>query len=639
MERRRIKYYSPSDLATSYNIHLAESLLKRIDFSSGLKNLNDVLELCSILKYIDVGLIGDWEAGIENDIKKMIKSFLSSIKTKSLSTLYLSVEKEYYSEFWEFITQYNIYKNFSNEEFYAFLNVERPHINFILQHKKIVKQFDTCLGVYFKNDPSNATIILDIYEADTFVNTEHLYLPTSITENDKEELLKDYIESDNPNVNYLELITTIINRKGLRISDKTKLLASKRFDKERNLLFENSHKFTTGISIEYSRYTCVESLVTHENGVTHLVYSYNWIKDNLDFNTLLNNFIYLFEYADEQMRITLTSKNSEAGITEKIFSIKGRNNYNANMFFHHKEYIADIQLHTYINLLKSFNINIENVLSWFFTDYLPEYFQVDNYSVTFPSSGTTYFEKCRTIVPELEGLLKKFNLLVENGYIDKDLLEISTNALSFSSCKSFFKKKYVYPKSKEFNQVCYLLFSDQCMLSYIENDKVTYRGFFDLIRKRTVRRSDYHDYVQNKIDWLLEKQILAENNNELVLKDISFIRIIYELYYYETINYVNIPTILQRKVDELIAADYLYSEGTLFSQSEQDYLNYYLNRSKYGNSLDLRNRYVHGTQPQLDKSSNVYYNHYLTFIKILIICIIKINDELCNKFKLTPVST
>ena len=114
------------------------------------------------------------------------------------------------------------------------------------------------------------------------------------------------------------------------------------------------------------------------------------------------------------------------------------------------------------------------------------------------------------------------------------------------------------------------------------------------------------------------------------MKDISFIKIIYELYYYETINYLNIPTLLQRKVDELIAADYLYFEGTLFSQSEQDYLNYYLNRSKYGNSLDLRNRYVHGTQPQVDKSSNIYYNHYLTFIKILVIYIIKINDELCN---------
>lgn len=565
MERHRIKYYSPFDLATSYNIHDAESLLKRIDFSSDLKNLNDVLELYSILKYIDAGFIGDWKVGIENDIKRMIKSFLSSLKTKSLSTLYLSLEKDYYSEFWEFITQYNIYKNFTSEEFCDFLNVERPDINYILQHEKIVKQFDACLGLYLKNDPSNATIILDVYETDDFVNTRHLYLPASITEKDKEELLIGYIESDNPNINYLELITTIINRNGLRISDKTKLLASKRFDKERNLLFENSHKFTTGISIEYSRTAYLESLVTHESGVTHLVYSYNWIKDNLDFNTLLNNFIYLFEYADQQMRITLTSKDCEAGIVEKKFGIKGRNNYNDNMVFHHKEYIADIQLHTYIDLLKSFNINIENVLSWFFTDYLPEYFQVKNYSIILPTSGTTYFEKCRTIVPELEGVLKKINLLVENGYIDKDLLEISKNTLSFSSCKSFFKKKYVYPKSKEFTQVCYLLFSDQCMLSYIENDKVNYRCFFDLIHKRIVRRSDYRDYLQNKIDWMLEKQILVENsNNELVLKDIPFIKIIYELYYYETINYLNISADLQRKVDELIDANYLYFEGLCF---------------------------------------------------------------------------
>jgi hypothetical protein len=632
MGKNRIKYYSPADFATRYNIELANTLLKAFDYTSPPGNINDAIELFSILKYINAGILGNWEVGIESKIKKSIGLFLSLIKTKSLEDLYCSVEADYYSEFWEFFSCYNIYKKYDSTSYSEFLENERPYINYILQNEKLVQYYDICLRNYFKTDYNNATIILDIYEADVFHNAKYMYLPISLTEDEKEDLIKKYVECDTPNINYLELIITIINRKGLRISSKTKLLATRRLKKEREILFEKSEIFTTGVSIAYSKDKDVETTCTHKDGITHLVYSYNWIRENLDFSTLLNNFIYLFEFSDQQMRITLTSKESEIGTMEKVFGVKGKKNYHDSMTFHHKEQISDIQLSTYIALLKSFDINFEDVLSWFFSVYLRENFKIDNFQIFLPSTGTTYFEKCRTIVPEIEGVLKKFNLLVEDGHIDTELLEISNNVLSFSNYKSFFNKKYIYPKSNEFNQACYFFFSDQCMLSYFENDKKSYKSFFDLIRQQKIHRSDYRDYMQSQIDWLIDRQFLAENSNlELVIDDPLLVRIIYELYYNETINYLNIPVILQRKIDELINADYLSFEGSLFSQNEQHYLNYYLNRSEYGNSLNLRNRYVHGTQPQADKNNDIYSYHYLIFMKLLVLIIIKINDEFCNK--------
>lgn len=44
-----------------------------------------------------------------------------------------------------------------------------------------------------------------------------------------------------------------------------------------------------------------------ENGKWIFEYSNNWIKNNKDYPTLLNNFIYLFEYIDIQARCTHVS--------------------------------------------------------------------------------------------------------------------------------------------------------------------------------------------------------------------------------------------------------------------------------------------------------------------------------------------
>ena len=52
-------------------------------------------------------------------------------------------------------------------------------------------------------------------------------------------------------------------------------------------------------------------------------------------------------------------------------------------------------------------------------------------------------------LPEMESVLKQFNLYVEDGVIDHDLHQISSDHLLFKNCKSLIQKKYVYPDSQE----------------------------------------------------------------------------------------------------------------------------------------------------------------------------------------------
>ena len=66
--------------------------------------------------------------------------------------------------------------------------------------------------------------------------------------------------------------------------------------------------------------------------------------------------------------------------------------------------------------------------------------------------------------------------------------------------------------------------------------------------------------------------------------------------------------------------------STLLSEPEQHYYNYIFNAAEYDNSLDLRNKYVHGSHRPDNKTDQ--YNYYI-ILRMLILIIIKINEEFC----------
>ena len=79
-------------------------------------------------------------------------------------------------------------------------------------------------------------------------------------------------------------------------------------------------------------------------------------------------------------------------------------------------------------------------------------------------------------------------------------------------------------------------------------------------------------------------------------------------------------------LEEMIVSGDLSEGKTLFSIPEQKYMNYILNKSEFSDGLDLRNKYVHGTSPNDEKEN---HQNYIEFLKIMILIVIKINEEFC----------
>lgn len=644
----RIKFYSINDMVSGENLIRIKKLVDNFDENKKDYNINDIIELYNITKYVDTECYKNYKLNwLEDDISKIkdvikkykgiIARYIKSISNENITTKYMEIKDDYYDyreDFFELLEKYKAYENISECIFNELLHTSKVFLEYILRNKNMTYYYGNAIRDRFYEDSEYAEIILDYYEVKHTGNIKTLYFPKELTTDDKEKIIKNYIDSENPNLNYLRLINNIQNRDELSISDKTRLASIKKTKIENDKLFSNSAGIEYGAEIRFSKSQRDVVEFTKEKHIFKYSYDIRWIHENTDFNTLLNNFIHLFGYVDRQMRITLISKESELGTTEKFLGVKSKNEYDIGMTFNIKSMLSMLQIIAYYKELNKINIRLEDIIEWFFKTYISEEFGIQNYFVKMPSKDSTYYEKCKSILPEIDYILKQFNLLAEDAVIDQELLEVSSTSILFESVKSLINTKYIYgnDKSQEFNNICYYFFSDQCLLHYTEKYKnKRYTSFYKLLLKENVKVNDYSGYSQRLLNYVIDNgYVFIDSDNYIRVKDKRIITILNDLYNNEVINYWKYPLEYREKMDELIKKNILLKGSTLFSKQEQDYFNFYLNQRSFNNTYDLRNKYLHGNKLK-DDDENTHYNNYMLFLKLIILIIIKINDELCVK--------
>lgn len=151
---------------------------------------------------------------------------------------------------------------------------------------------------------------------------KHLYFPKELSLEDKKQMIQNYINSDSPNLNYLQIIENIQdNQSALVIGDRIRLQAQKKVQIEQERLFERSSGITSEIVVIFGDMKNDEPDLKVEGSNITCKYNINWMKENLDEPTLLNNFIYWFGFVDLQWRITLVENNIHKGVFERFLFI------------------------------------------------------------------------------------------------------------------------------------------------------------------------------------------------------------------------------------------------------------------------------------------------------------------------------
>lgn len=632
----KVKFYSTTDLAASHYLSKAEDLILNFK-KEKVHTINDILELYNCTLYIENNIFfTQWSDEHTEQLKRICKGikgyvarYFSSIDKLNIKLLVETLHWEYKEDFLKLFAQYQLKDRIDENTFATLLSKKLFSITQVCQQPQLVENYGMAVKHFLLGNPSNIELLFNKYVVDSETNIKQLYLPKSLTKDELNVLISNYIDSPEANPNYLQLIINNHNTKEFSVTDEHRWKAKKRKENIEESLFKNSPNVYTDYKFMLQKDT--PKLVEQKFDSTELeiVYNKTYLEQELDFETILNNFIWLFEFIDSNGRINFVNKISTRTSFLDIFQLKAKRDYHVNEAFKINEILTDASLALYYPLLKKQNVKLEDVLEWFFKTYLEEDFSVSDYVFTAPSEGSSYKEKCRDILPEIEYVLQQFKSYVDYGLINHEILSLSSGGITFGQVPSLINNKYIYAKDI-LNPVFHLLFSDQTLLGYLRNPQKDSETFFDLLQKHQVSIDEFEDYQKTKLQYLIDNDYISIIDGFLKWKNPLRIKILYELYRYNVISMYRLHDTLQAEVKLMHEENKVEFGSALFSKLEQDMFDYYLNNSKFQNGPQLRNKYAHGRLGNAANSNEeINYKNYLLILKLLIAIVIKINEDFC----------
>ena len=629
-----IKFYSVYVWNNEAHWEKAAYILDSFVENKEYTDINRVLELYNIQKLVNGGVTssiwGNEKSAQYKEIcslfMKTFGKFFGQINDENFNQIYQSVCIGYVEDFWELFIKFKSFKKVSGQILTTYNN-DPETIHILLQSEKLVHAYSNELANILRISDLTPRLIIDKFLRKH--DQKCLYnFPKELSPAEYEGILQKYIKSNTANLNDLQLLAHSLSSKECPISDKLRLSAKRACD-----TYWENHSFTGlqtkyGLRVRFADAPEVKNAEKLEDKTYLITYDSKWLLDNLDYPTILNNFRYIFEQFDCCWRSTLVSVKSNLGCLERVILARGIKEFTKGIVFNAKENLSTMQVKGYYDILKHSGIRLEEVLKWFFEEYLLQEFDANGFRFNPPSESTTLVEKCRTIASEMDGVLKQFRMYVQDGEIDRELFEMSSEHIVFSNLSGFVKEKYAYGNNDDIKKEQFLLFSDQSLLCYIEKTQDRYSSFAELIIHEDVRLSDFREFQLIDIQWLIKHDIVEENlDGFLQLNDFKAF-ILKDLYEHDVICPQYYDDEFKDIINDWCQNGNLRLSDSLFSEPEQDYLNYELNKSTYSNGLDLRNKYAHSTYPEDEK---VQAMDYMILLKIMILVVTKINEEFCLK--------
>lgn len=635
-EELRVKFYSKHDMSIGHYFSRITNIIENFNSKTKITDINEIIELYNIQLFILNEIYSaDWD---EQKCKKYnddvmlfsntIGIFFSEINVDYIDQLFEILENDYSDDFWVLIQKYKVYEKFSPSIFTKLLSNKNFHLNQVLKCKKIVTHFSDEILSFMETNVNSVTILLDYFLVKRNNENEKYYFPKKLSGGKMISILEKYISIPTSNSNYLKLLSESKSINNVKLPSRLKLKAKRKYKEQIESLFSTRSGLNYSVEVRFSNEVedTQEELINGRE--IKALYSEIWIRENLDFPTLLNNFIYLFKFTDYQNRWKHVSRESELCVFEKTMGIKGKRDYPIGIAFNQKQILAQLQIFGYYNILEQYNVNLEEVIHWFFNNYLIEEFGIQDFCFNPSSSTATYLEKCRNLTAEMESILKQFKIYCEDGKLDIELLYLMTEQTFIKDIPSLISNKYIYPIGEDFKVIGRLLFSDQSRLTNIPELSEKYDSLYEILKNKNVSYDMFYGYQKTKLDWLKRKNIIDFNKDNQIIFDNHKLALLYELYDYNVVVF-DYKKEYQTIIEEFVEMGIVEYSSSLLSLPEQEYYNYLFNEVNWNNGLIIRNKYSHGTQRRNDKEN---MHDYFILLRIIILIVIKINQELCIKY-------
>lgn len=287
-----------------------------------LSDINRVFELYHTKLFFEkVPYISDWSEEKFSEykekttkLKAVVYEYFKHITEDNIVDTFNSCYVGFWDDFRKFFYMFKTYRSISKEKICEIIRDLHWNPFHILEDKGFVEYFDEEITQILEDITYGVRFVISYY-LEEHEQKQSVYVPKSFSVEKRVKLIEDYLQVGEVNPNDLQLIINSKYTDELPITPKMKKLA----DKRNNDFWENNksaHIHEYGFGVSFGPYE-KEKNVRLEDGKWTLEYGHDWIRNNTDYPTILNNFIYLFEYTDIQMRCSfISNRNTHSALTD-----------------------------------------------------------------------------------------------------------------------------------------------------------------------------------------------------------------------------------------------------------------------------------------------------------------------------------
>lgn len=635
----RVHYYSDYDMSIPMHIERMADVVRSYEEGNQPDGINDYLEMYHIVQFIEHGKYPqDWD---ENKIaaikqyKGKVAAYFSHLQSNDLPVIFGEIERGYESSVWQIINQFKIKGLITENGLREILKEKNWLLKDLLEHRWIVEQNQILLTALLKENDHTAEWLLEQYvEEDRFCQHRDLYFPKSLTGTDKDTIIRNYVNSDKANLNYVRLVLTAKRSADFPLHPLTIKAARKKEKALNEAIFAMGavHVASYGVALTVEQSAPAKERKVDDEGRTMFVYNKKFIDDCKD-ATIIYYCGQVFEFTEEYGFITLISKDAETDAFEKVTGLHARNAYDLDMAFRMRENMSYLQMQALECALLDTDRNIEGVIKAFYEDFLKTEYGYKGLSLTLPKHDDSLILKIRSLAIEMDAVAHQYDCYVNYGSIDKDIVEL-TPPQKLTETKSLLSHRYciLNRDNTDVWYLIYLFFGSQSMLFFVESCKdAHFRNYYEFLENGIeVKYEDYENYQRPDIDRLLEKGYLVKDEKG-ILRCVKMreVRLLKHLYEYGACSYWGYPKEERMILDDMVSKGWISLDNHLLSPAERDYFSYYLNNEKFTNGPAIRNNYAHGTTPSY--SEEKHKKNYFQLLVLFVLLLLKISEDLDMK--------
>ena len=141
----RIKFYGKADMANGYMLGKALPILQQLKLSKEYVNINDIIELYNVQKFIHAQIFrkdfkSDEKALFNEQNSKIINQivgrFFSKVDDGTIANYFGKIERGYTKDALELLEKYNVHKRISWDSFKHFIDSNHIPVFYIVECEK-----------------------------------------------------------------------------------------------------------------------------------------------------------------------------------------------------------------------------------------------------------------------------------------------------------------------------------------------------------------------------------------------------------------------------------------------------------------------------------------------------------------------